>query len=116
MTRVKTWPVTKKRHKKIIKLAKGFRWWRSNLFRLAKNAVMKSGLNSYRDRRLKKRDFRSLWITRISAYLQSHWKRYSLFMNQFSNSEIYLNRKMLSDICSNHPEIMDKIVDTVEKK
>ncbi len=114
MTRVKHWTVTKKRHKKVIKLAKWYRWWRSNLFKLAKNAVTKAWTNAYRDRRLKKRTFRQLWITRISIFLRAKWIRYSEFMNKFSSSNIFLNRKMLSDIAVNYPNVMDRIIKEVK--
>ena len=74
---------------------------------------MKAWLNSYRDRRLKKRTFRQLWIIRISAYLNSKWIRYSQFMNNVANSEMFLNRKMLSEICSKHPVVMDEVIKAV---
>lgn len=113
MTRVKTWPVTRRRHAKILKLAKWYRWWRSDLFRLAKNAVMKAWLNAYIDRKKKKRDFRGLWIIRISAFLRSSWTNYSSFMWKFMGSWIFLNRKILADLCAQHPEVMNEIVKKV---
>ena len=115
MTRVKTWPATRRRHKKVLGEAKWYRWWRSSLFRLAKNAVMKAWLNAYRDRRRKKRDFRRLWIIRISAFLQSKWMNYSTFANKLSNSWVFLNRKMLADLSAQHPAVMDSVVKKVEK-
>ena len=114
MTRVKTGPVTTKRHKKIIKLAKWYKWWRSKLFKLAKNAVMKAWLNAYRDRRLKKRTFRRLWIVRLSSCLRERWIRYSEFMNKFSNSKIFLNRKILSELSTNHPVVIEKIIEKIQ--
>jgi large subunit ribosomal protein L20 len=113
MTRVKTGPVTRRRHKKILKKAKWFRWWRSNLFGLAKNAVAKAGQNAYRDRRLKKRDFRKLWIARINAYLRENNEKYSTFINKLNNKAIILNRKILADLSAQHPEVMDEILKKV---
>lgn len=101
----------KKRHKKILKLAKGFKWGRKKLYRLAKNAVTKSGQNSYRDRRRKKRDFRRLWITRISAALQALGKRYSEFQFKLTEKQIVINRKSLADIAVKNPAVFEKIVE-----
>lgn len=113
MTRVKTGAVTRRRHKKVIKQAKWFRWGRSKLFRLAKNAVAKSWMNAYRDRRLKKRNFRQLWIARISAYLRANWEKYSTFIYKMQNAWIVLNRKMLADLSAQHPHVMDEVVKKV---
>ena len=110
MTRVKTGIVTRRRHKKVIKAAKGYRWGRSNLFKLAKNAVAKAWMNSYRDRRLKKRTFRQLWIARISAFLRANWEKYSTFIYKMQNANIILNRKMLADIAAQHPEAMKEVM------
>lgn len=110
MTRVKTGIVTRRRHKKVIKQAKWFRWGRSKLFKLAKNAVAKSWMNSYRDRRLKKRTFRQLWIARISAYLRANWQKYSIFINKMQNAWIVINRKMLADLAAQHPNVMAEVV------
>jgi len=106
----------KKRHKKIIKLAKGYRWGRSNVYRLAKNAVMKAGQNAYRDRRRKKRSFRSLWITRISAALKMQGLRYSEFAFQLANQKIIVNRKILADLAAIEPDVFTGVVKQVFKK
>lgn len=96
--RVKRGFVSRKRHQKIMKLAKGFRLGRSRVFRMANQAVMKSLKYQYRDRRNKKRDFRRLWITRISAAAKLHGLNYSQFINGLNKAGILLNRKMLADL------------------
>ena len=93
MTRVKRGNVARKRRKKILKLAKGYRGSHSRLFRIANQQVMKALRNAYRDRRKRKRDFRRLWITRINAAARQHGLSYSRLMNQLKKSDIQLNRK-----------------------
>lgn len=109
--RVTNAPARKARHKKLFKLAKGFKWGRKNVYRLAINAVVKSGQNSYRDRRRKKRDFRRIWITRITAGLQAQEKRYSEFMFKMTEKKIIVNRKMLADMAVHNPETFNAVVD-----
>jgi large subunit ribosomal protein L20 len=110
MSRVKAGTVTKKRHKKILGLAKGYRGGRSKVFKRAKEAVMKAGLNAYRDRRLKKRTFRQLWNVRINAAARAHGTSYSRFINDLFNKKVVLNRKMLSEIAIHHPDVFKEIV------
>ena len=98
MARVKGGTMTHKRHKKILKLAKGYFGGKSKLFRTANEAVMKSLTYAYVGRRLKKRDFRSLWITRISAEAKVNGMNYSKFMYGLKKSGINLNRKMLAEL------------------
>ena len=98
MARVKGAMMTRKRRKKTLKLAKGYWGGKSRLFRTAKEAVMKSGQYAYIGRKQKKRDFRSLWITRISAGCKMNGINYSTFMNGLKKAGITLNRKMLSEI------------------
>ena len=98
MARVKGALSTRKRHKKILKLAKGYRGAKSKLFRIANQAVMKSLSYAYVGRKLKKRDFRSLWITRISAACKMNDINYSRFMNGLKKANIEINRKMLSEM------------------
>ena len=98
MARVKGAMMTRKRRNKTLKLAKGYWGGKSKLFRTAKEAVMKSGQYAYIGRRLKKRDFRRLWITRISAGCKMNGMNYSTFMNVLKKAGINLNRKMLSEI------------------
>jgi large subunit ribosomal protein L20 len=98
------------RRKKVLKQAKGFFGRRKNVWTVAKNAVDKAMLYSYRDRRAKKRNFRSLWITRINAGARQHGMSYSQFMGSLKNSGIELNRKVLADLAMNHPEAFAAIV------
>ena len=111
MPRVKRGVTAHKRHKKIIKQAKGFRGKRKNVFKLAKNAVMKAGTNAYRDRRLKKRTFHQLWILRINAACREHDLKYSRFIYGLELAGIEINRKMLSELAIHEPEIFKQIVD-----
>lgn len=90
--------MTRKRRKKVLKLAKGYYGAKSKLFRVAKEAVMKSGQYAYIGRKQKKRNFRSLWITRISAACKMNGMNYSTFMNGLKKAGVTLNRKMLSEI------------------
>ena len=98
MARIKGAIMTRKRRKKILKLAKGYFGAKSKLFKTAKEAVMKSGNYAYIGRRLKKRDFRRLWITRISAAAKINGMNYSTFMNGLKKAGIELNRKMLAEL------------------
>ena len=98
MARVKGAMMTRKRRKKVLKLAKGYWGGKSRLFRTAKEAVMKSGRYAYIGRKQKKRNFRQLWIARISAACRMNGMNYSTFMNGLKKAGITLNRKMLSEI------------------
>ncbi len=98
MARVKRGVTARARHKKVLALAKGFRGRRGNVFRIAKEAVMKAGQYAYRDRRTKKRDLRSLWIIRINAALTEHGVSYSRFIAMLKKANIELDRKILADI------------------
>lgn len=114
MPRVKRGVTTNRRHKKILKQAKGFRGKRKNVFKLAKNAVMKAGMNAYRDRRLKKRSFHQLWILRINAACRMNDMKYSRFMYGLELAGIRLNRKMLSELATNHEDIFKQLVETAK--
>ncbi len=103
MARVKGAMMTRKRRKKVLKLAKGYFGAKSRHFKMAKQAVMKSGQYAYIGRKQKKRDFRSLWITRISAACKQNGMNYSTFMNGLKKAGIDLNRKMLSEIAIADP-------------
>lgn len=104
MPRVKRGVTARARHKKILKLSKGFILRRNNVFRVAKQAVMKAGQYAYRDRRNKKRVFRRLWIARINAGARANGMSYSVFMNGLKKAGIALDRKVLSDMA-----IFDKV-------
>lgn len=101
MSRVKGAVRTRARHKKILKLAKGYFGGKSKLFRIANQAVMKSLVYAYRDRKAKKRDFRKLWIARINAAARVNGLSYSRFMNGLKKANISLNRKVLADMAVN---------------
>lgn len=98
MPRVKRGVTARARHKKIIALAKGYRLRRNNVFRVAKQAVMRAGQYAYRDRRDKKHVFRRLWIARINAATRANGMTYSRFMNGLKKADIALDRKVLSDM------------------
>lgn len=98
MPRVKRGVTARARHKKVLALAKGFRGRRKNVFRVAKQAVMKAAQYAYRDRRNRKRDFRRLWITRINAAARECGITYSQFINGMNKAGIALDRKVLADI------------------
>ena len=115
MTRVKRGNVARKRRKKILKLAKGFRGSHSKLFRTANQQVMKALRNAYRDRRKKKRDFRRLWITRINAAARSHGISYSQLINKLGKANINLNRKVLAQLAIQDAEAFQKVVELAVK-
>jgi len=113
MTRVKRSVAKRKRKKKIIKQAKGYKWSRKSKYRAAKEALMHAWTYAYRDRRTKKRDFRRLWQIRINAACREQGISYSKFINALKKNKIELDRKILADLAMNHPEIFKKIVDQV---
>lgn len=110
MARVKGALATRKRRKKILKLAKGYWGAKSKHFKMAKQAVMKSGNYAYIGRKCRKRDFRKLWITRISAACKMNNMSYSTFINGLKKAGITLNRKMLSEIAVTDPGGFKKLV------
>ena len=114
MARVKGALNTRKHHKKILKLAKGYRGGKSKLYRTANQAVMKSMTYAYVGRKLKKRDFRRLWITRISAACKMNGINYSKFMNGLKKANVEINRKMLSEIAINDAAAFTKLVETAK--
>ena len=103
MPRVKRGVTAHAKHKKVIDAAKGYRGRRGNVFRIAKEAVMKAGQYAYRDRRTRKRVFRALWIARINAAIREHGLSYSVFMNGLKKAMIEIDRKVLADLA-----VMDK--------
>ncbi len=102
------------RRKKIIKLAKGYFGRRKNVWTVAKNAVEKAMLYAYRDRKTKKRNFRSLWIARINAGARLHGLSYSQFMGKIKSNKIELNRKVLADLATNNPDAFKAIIDKLK--
>ncbi len=104
----------RRRRKKILKQAKGYFGRRKNVYTVAKNAVEKAMLYAYRDRKQKKRNFRSLWIQRINAAAREHGMSYSQFMGKIHANDIDLNRKVLADLAMNHPDAFKAIVDKIK--
>jgi large subunit ribosomal protein L20 len=112
MARVKRGNVARKRRKKILKLAKGFRGSHSRLFRTANQQVMKALRNAYRDRRRRKRDFRRLWIARINAAARLNGTTYSQLIGKLKQADIQLNRKVLAQLAIVDPETFAQVVST----
>ena len=116
MARVKRGNVARKRRKKILKLAKGYRGAHSKLFRTANQQVMKALRYAYRDRRNKKRDFRRLWITRINAAARLNGTTYSRLIGDLKTANIQINRKMLAQMAVLDPNTFTKVVELAGKK
>lgn len=112
--RIKRGNVLRKRHKKILKLAKGFQGARSRIFKVANAAVMKKLKYQYRDRRHLKSSMRRLWIVRINAAVRQEGLSYSRFINALKKSSVVVNRKMLADLAVNEPEAFSVIVETAK--
>lgn len=115
MARIKGATMTRKRRKKTLKLAKGYYGSKSKHFKMAKQQVMKSGNYAFIGRKQKKRDFRRLWITRISAACRAEGLNYSSFMNGLKKSGVELNRKMLSEMAIHDPESFSTLIETAKK-
>ena len=114
MSRTKRGVITKAKHKKVLKLVKGQYGRRKNTIRIARQAMEKAMQYAYRDRRAKKREFRSLWIQRINAGVRLQGITYSKFINGLNKSGIKLDRKVLADIAYNNPEVFKSIVKKVQ--
>lgn len=114
MARVKSGLRKRARHKKVLKLAKGYFGAKSKLFKMANQAVMKSQVYAYRDRKARKRDFRKLWITRINAAARMNGLSYSKFMNGLKRAGITLNRKMLAEMAVNDFEAFSQLAEQVK--
>jgi len=116
MVRVKRGYVARRRRKKLLKRAKGFRGSLGTLFRLAKQAVIRAGKHARRARRVRKRDMRSLWIVRISAAAKEHGTSYSRFMNGLKKAGVGLDRKSLAEIAASDPSAFARLVDLAKPK
>jgi large subunit ribosomal protein L20 len=114
MSRHKSVVQRRKRHKRLLKRAKGFFSKRKNSYRIAKQAVTKALINSYRDRKKRKRDFRRLWIARINAAARQNGISYSKLIHGLSVSNVKINRKVLADIAVQEPEVFSEIVKTAK--
>ena len=115
MVRVTNGLQRQRKHKKYLSQAKWFRQGRSKVYNQARQALIKQWQHSYVSRRLKKRDFRRLWIERLNAALHNKWSKYSVFMNQCYKKDVILDRKVLSNIAVAFPEVFDKIYEEVAK-
>jgi large subunit ribosomal protein L20 len=115
MTRVKRGVAASKRRKNIIKDAKGYRWKRKSLYAAAKQAVIKAGSYAYRDRRQKKRTMRSLWITRLNIAVRELGIKYSQLIKIMAEKKIDLDRKVLSQLAVENPEVFKKFMEEVKK-
>lgn len=116
MARVKRALHARKNHRKILKLAKGYRGGKSKLFKTANESVVRALRNAYVGRKLKKRDFRKLWIARINAGTRMNGLSYSRFMNGIKLAGVDINRKMLSEIAINDPKAFSELVDIAKKQ
>lgn len=114
MSRIKRGKVTRKRHRRLLKQTKGYFGQRKNVFRRAKETLLRALAYAFKGRKLRKRDMRSLFITRISAAVKEHGLSYSSFINALNKADIKLNRKMLSQIAIFEPKVFEKIVKTVQ--
>ncbi len=114
MPRVKRSVTKRKRKKKLLKQAKGFMWRRKSHYKTAKEALLKAGKYAYRDRRAKKRTFRSLWIIRLNAALREHDEKYSTFIKKLADKKIAIDRKVLSQMANEHPEEFKRLVEYVK--
>lgn len=110
MARIKRGVTARRRHKKVLKLAKGYRGARSKIFRVANQAVMKALMYSYEHRRMRKRDFRKLWIARINAAARQNGMSYNRFINGLKKAGIEINRKMLAELAVNDAKAFGELV------
>lgn len=115
MPRVKRGVTAHQRHKKILKLAKGYRGSKHKLFRVAKEQVMKSGQYAYMHRRLKKRDFRKLWIARINAAARNNGTTYSRMVHGLKEAGVDINRKILADLAVNDPQGFTRLAELAKQ-
>src|SRR3989344_3707382 len=114
MARVKRGVQASKRRKNVLKNAKGFKWGRKHKYRAAKEALQHAWVHAFQGRRKKKGDFRRLWQIKIGAATRLHGLPYSKFINGLAKAHIELDRKILSDLAANHPDIFKKIIESVQ--
>ncbi len=113
--RIKAGTTTRRKHKKVLALAKGYRLGRSKLFRQAKEAVLKAGRNAYKDRRIKKRSFRSLWIVKINAAARDAGITYKELIANLKKVNLNINRKTLANIAEKEPKTFKELVKSINK-
>ncbi len=116
MVRVKRGKTAHKRRKNLLKHAKGFKWGRKSKYKAAKEALMHAWSYSYRDRRNKKREFRKLWQIRINAFCRKSDLSYSRFIHDLKEKKIELDRKILSDLAKDNPDILEKVIEKTKEK
>ncbi len=114
MPRATNAPASRERRKRVVDQARGFRGNRSKLFRYAKDATTKAKIWAYRDRKVRKREFRSLWVTRIRAALTQHDMKYNRFIAALDQADIRLDRKILADLAMNEPAAFQQVVQAVK--
>ncbi|MFH1657432.1 MAG: 50S ribosomal protein L20 [bacterium] len=114
MTRVKRGTIANKRRKNVLKNTKGFKWGRKSKFKAAKDALLHAWTYAFRDRKVKKRVFRSLWQIRINAAVRPQGITYSRFIAGLKNNKIEIDRKVLSTLAKDHPDIFNKVVEKVK--
>jgi large subunit ribosomal protein L20 len=114
MARIKRGMVSRRKHKKLLKLTKGYLALKSRAVRVAKQAALHAGQYAYHGRKLKKRDFRTLWTTRISEAVKQYDMSYSIFINKLKKANIELDRKILSDLVVNDPTTFSQIVNKIK--
>lgn len=114
MPRVKGGTTRIKKRKKVLEMTKGYKWGRKKLIKLAKTAINKAGQHAYADRKKKKRDFRALWQVRINNAVRQLGMNYSTFIGGLTKKNIEIDRKVLSDLAINNPEVFKKIVEEVK--
>jgi len=115
MVRVKRGKTAHKRIKKVLKYTKGFRWGRKSKYKAAKEALMHARTHAYRDRKVKKREFRKLWQILINSACRKQGLTYSKFINLLKEKKIEINRKILAELIKDNPQIFEKIVEEVKK-
>ena len=114
MPRVKRGMMASKRRKNVLKQAKGYKWRRKSTYRAAKQAVIKAGKYAYRDRRAKKRTFRRLWILRLNNALRQYGIKYSAFIKTMKDKKVELDRKVLSQMAVENPDVFGKLVEKLK--
>lgn len=115
MARIKRGTVSRRRHRKLLKLTKGYRGTKNRLVRVAQEAALHAGQYAYHGRKLRKRDMRALWITRIGEAVKQERLSYSIFMNKLKKAKIELDRKILSNLVLEDPSVFKQIVDNAKK-
>lgn len=115
MVRVKRGTTAHKRRKRVLKQTKGFRWGRKSKYKLAKEALMHARKYAYRDRKVKKREFRKLWQIKINAACRQQGIAYSRFIHALKEKKIEVDRKILAELVQNHPDIFEKIVEKAKE-